>query len=680
MKLTTSLFYLITVMQKLNIYGDNILECEEALRLITSSLEMELVPVDGPLFTPLFHLLQGNKAHYEIKLFPGYDRWQYDIKKVMGALGAKLREATDAVITKLTEEDGVVKEIPILAMEFCGALPAGNNAWQRSGRALSCAQSGIPYLYFAELGGVELGAERVVKASRFPNPIVPFAYLSLGKTYDSVTLPIYQPSPSISLDLFNTFKPFFAGEEVNSYIKSVLLGEQDPHSKEIIEEKAVALTTFLASKRKDKDGILSPDEWKHLASLEDGNKIADWLIKKGMKWKKKITIPTSSTFIKLLSAISSLEVSAVGSKDMPFCLLSPAQREKLIEIVKEIYKDKIDENFINWLNNNTKPLFIAWVAGFKPRGDDSRPDRGLVPLLRMVIGEDGIDVLTIVYGPIKKEMLGKLEKDMWGLARTNGLWQAVINYSNGLIVDTATSQELSSVGFKITAAPEQPLEPDTLAPSGSITPIKFGEHDVDTVLHEIFYLHKDDAFFEGLCNPPGGNWSGISLYNFNDGVEIRWVSLPRVSGEKAKRPDHLFQIMLSQDTSNILTIESKETPLSVEKGIGKRLISYIIELMKVAPNVFRTKDEVSWQSFTGEYLKPKVNIFSVAAFKLTTQSDLRFVQKKSGADVVLGVEFLEDGAVCLHLRLSKETKWLGDFLNNRTRHFNGWLKVKIHGL
>lgn len=665
-------------MQKLNIYGDNILECEEALRLLTSALEMELIPVDGPLFTPLFHLLKDNKAHYEIKLFPGYDRWQYDIKKVMEALGAKLREATDAVITKLTENGGEIKEVPILAMEFCGALPAGNNAWQRSGRALSCAQSGVPYLYFAELGGVELGAERVVKASRFPNPIVPFAYLSLGKTYDSVTLPIYQPSPSISLDLFNTFKPFFAGQEVNDYIKSVLLGEQDNQAKKTIEEKAIGLTAFLASKRKDKDGILSPNEWKELALLEDGNKIADWLIKRRMTWKKKTTIPTTSTFVKLLSKISSLGVSAVASKDMPFCLLSPTQREQLAVIVKEIYKDKIDESFVSWLNDNSKPLFIAWVAGFKPRGDDSRPDRGLVPLLRMVVGEDGVDVLSVVYGPVKKEMLNKLEQDMWGLAKSNGLWQAVINYSNGLIVDTTTSQQLSSVGTVITEAPKLPLGSDTLAPSGSITPIKFGEHDVDTILHEIFYLHKDDAFFEGLCNPPGGNWSGISLYNFNDGVEIRWVSLPRVSGEKAKRPDHLFQIMLSEEASNILTIESKENPSSVEKDIGKRLISYIVELMKIAPNVFRTKEEVSWQAFTGEYLTPKVNIFSVAAFKLTTQNDLKQVQKTSGADVILGVEFLENGTVCLHLRLSKETKWLGDFLNNRTRHFNSWLKVEIH--
>lgn len=664
-------------MQELNIYGDNILECEEALRLITSSLEMEMVPVDSPLFVPTFHLIKDKVTHYKVKLFPGYDRWQYDIKKVMGVLGARLREATDAVITKLTKEGDQLREIPILALEFCGALPAGNNAWQRSGRAISCAQSQIPYLYFAELGGVELGTDRIVKASRFPNPIVPFAYLSLGKTYNSVTLPIYQPSPSISSELFNIFKPYFAGQEVNQYIKSILLGKEDIQAKKAIEEKALGLTAFLASKRKATDGILSPKEWSQLAKLKESGEIATWLIEKGMAWKKKVSIPTTPTFKKLISAVSILKVSAVCSREMPFCLLSSDQRRKFASKLQSIYKNRLDQSFIKWLESG-KPLFIVWVAGFKPHGDDSRPDRGLVPLLRMVVGEDGVDVLTVVYGPSKREMLTKLEQDMWGLARENGLWQAVLNYSDGLIIDTKTSQNLTSQGILITNLPPLPSEKSLLNPSNSITPIKYGEHDVDTVLHEVFYLHKDEAFFEGLCNPPGGNWSGISLFNFNDGLEIRWVSLPRVSGKEAKRPDHLFQVMTSSDTSNLLTVESKDTATSVEENIGRRLKKYIAELIKIAPNIFRSKEDTSWQVFTDDYLSPKVNIFSVAAFRLVNMDDLYSVRKQSGTDIVIGVEFLEDNSVCLHLLLSKESEWLATFLNNRIKHFNSWLKIKIH--
>ncbi len=660
------------------IYGDNILECEEALRLITSSLDVEAVSIDGPLYIPCFSLIKEGKPYGEIKLFPGYDRWDYDVKKVMYGLGARLREATDAVITKLIENKGEIKEIPILAFEFCGALPAGNNAWQRSGRAISCAQSHIPYLYFAELGGVELGADRSVKASRFPNPIVPFAYLSLGKTYKSVTLPIYQPSPSISANLANVFKPYFASHEVNEYIKSVLLGQEDIQAKKIIEEKAIGLTSFLAFKRKATGEILSPDEWKQLAGLEKSEDIAEWLIHKGMPWKKKVSIPTTLSFIKLMTSITSLKVNAVCSKEIPFCLLSTKQREALVPILEKIYNDKLDNNFIGWLKSSLKPLFIVWVAGFKPRGDDSRPDRGLVPLLRMVTGEDGIDVLTVVYGPCKKEMLTKLKNDMWGLAIENGLWQAVLNYSNALLVDTKTSLSLKPAGFVINNLPQQTPEDDLLKTSNSNTPKRFGEHDVDTVLHEVFYLHKDEASFEGLCNPPGGNWSGISLYNFDKGIETRWVSLPRVSGKEAKRPDHLFQIMSSKETSNILTVESKDTALSVEENIGNRLKKYIVELIKIPPNIFRDKENVVWQVFSGEYLSPRVNIYSIAAFRLISINEIFSVHKKCGADVVFGVEFLKDRSVCLHLLLGKESKWLEVFLSNRVKHFNGWLKIKVH--
>lgn len=660
------------------IYGDNILECEEALRLITSSLEMDVVPIDSPLFVPSFQLVKDGKVCYEICLFPGYDRWHYDVKKVMGAMGAKLREATDAVITKLSESNGKATEIPILAFEFCGALPAGNNAWQRSGRAISCAQSHLPYLYFAELGGVELDSDRIVKASRFPNPIVPFAYLSLGKTYNSVTLPIYQPSPSISLELFNTFKPYFAGQEVKDYIKSVLLGKVNMEAKLIIEKKALELTAFLASKRKALAGILSPDEWKQLSKITESHDIASWLIKKGMTWRKKVSISTTSTFTNLLAAISSLNVSAVCSKEMPFCLLSVEQRAKLSVKVKDIYKNKLSDDFVQWLSNNKKPLFVVWVAGFKPRGDDSRPDRGLVPLLRMVVGEDDVDVLTVVYGPCKKEMLTKLEHNMWTLAKENGLWQSVLNYSNALIVDTKTSGNLKSSGILVTEKPPLPSIEGLIQPAFSIIPTKFGEHDVDTVLHELFYLHKDEMCFEGLCNPPGGNWSGISLYSFSTGMEIRWVSLPRVSGKEAKRPDHLFQIMLSEEESNILTIESKDTSSSVEENIGNRLKKYIVELIKTGPNIFRTKENTNWQTYADEYLTPKVNIFSVAAFRLVHNDELGLVSKKSGADATIGVEFLEKGKVILHVVLNDNCKWLGSFLLNRTKHFNGWLEIKIH--
>lgn len=664
-------------MSNLKIYGDNILECEEALRLLTNAFGAKLVSKDGPLYVPSFTIVKDVQTLFEVQLFPGYDRWGYDIKKVMGVMGAKLREATDAVVTKIVDKDEHPKEVPILAFEFCGALPAGNNAWQRSGRAISCAQSHIPYLYFAELGGIELGTERSTKAARFPNPIVPYAYLALGKTYDSVTLPVYNPSPSISADLYEAFKPYLAGSEVGEYIKSVLQGNENVDARKTIEQKAIGLTMFLASKRKDLAGILKPEEWKELYKLTGGREVANWLIRKHMDWKKKITIPTTDSFNNLFKAVGQLNVSAVCSKDMPFCLISVEQRNRLAQKIEEIYKKRMGGDFTKWIRNGNKPLFLAWVAGFKPRGDDSRPDRGLIPLLRMVVGEDDVDVLTIVYGPCKTSMLKKLQRSVWSLASENGLWQAVLNYSDAIVVDTKTSGGIMA-GFLIPPVPATPTENGELVPSTSLNPVRFGEHDVDTVLHEVFYLHDDGLCFEGLCNPPGGNWSGISLFNFRDGIEMRWVSLPRVSGVEAKRPDHIFQIKTSSDTSNIVIIESKDTGRSVEENIGSRLIKYVVELVKVVPNIYRDPKNVNWQVFLGDYLSPNAEYFSIAAFRLTNLQELNSVQVKSKTDAVIGIEFTDRNTVCIHLIVNERTNWLSTFLLDRVGHFSGWLEVKVY--
>lgn len=86
--------------------------------------------------------------------------------------GGVLRESADAILTRFSDDT----ESPILAIEFCSALPAGNQAWQRSGRAYSMAKAGIPYLFITELGGFELSVDRKKKAARLPNPAVPYSY------------------------------------------------------------------------------------------------------------------------------------------------------------------------------------------------------------------------------------------------------------------------------------------------------------------------------------------------------------------------------------------------------------------------------------------------------------------------------------------------------------------------
>ena len=89
-----------------------------------------------------------------------------------------------------------------------------------------------------------------------------------------------------------------------------------------------------------------------------------------------------------------------------------------------------------------------------------------------------------------------------------------------------------------------------------------------------------------MCNPPGGDWSGLSIIENN--YENRWLSLPRVSDAgRAKRPDHLLEIFGVFRPPLLLSIESKEQSSDLETDVGTRLVTYVRELMSFVPSVKR---------------------------------------------------------------------------------------------
>src|SRR6185503_13175339 len=82
---------------------------------------------------------------------------------------------------------------------------------------------------------------------------------------------------------------------------------------------------------------------------------------------------------------------------LPLSFVPRSERAKFAEGMREIYRD-LDPAVAAWVATSKVDLAIAWVAGFKPRGDDARPDRGLPPLARMLVG-DSTHLMTLVYGP-----------------------------------------------------------------------------------------------------------------------------------------------------------------------------------------------------------------------------------------------------------------------------------------
>jgi len=179
----------------LSVFGDNILECERMVILIQEAFpKFNAVKNDYTnKFAPK-KILSSKLNKISIQLFPDYksnDRWgPKSILNILEEYGAKLTEAPDVILTESL--NGI--ETIILAIEFSSAIPAGNQAWQRSGRALSFSEVSIPYLYITDIGLEELDSDRETKAVRTSNPLVPLSYIKHSQRNKSFTYMVLNPS------------------------------------------------------------------------------------------------------------------------------------------------------------------------------------------------------------------------------------------------------------------------------------------------------------------------------------------------------------------------------------------------------------------------------------------------------------------------------------------------------
>lgn len=660
---------------KLRIHGDNIIECERALSLIALAYRGKVAAKSKNITVPYYSIQTIEKEIFEVELLGGHDRWNVNFNTELTKNGAPLREATDAYITKVSKDDKT--EELLLAIEFCNALPAGNNAWQRNGRAVTCAEIGIPYFYFAEIGGVELDEDRKVKAPRFPNPIVPFSYLTSSKSLNVVCVPIYEAHPAITNELRKKFTHIFGKEASLNLLKSIIEQSQINDAMDVLIEKGTTLVKILSNDRKRVDTFRTL-EWEEFLKISSGQKKAEWIKNHPNKqiWKKKSSdkVNVTKTFKTLLTKTQELNLLSIGAKEIPICLVANGNVKKLASLLKEIYSaDKINE-MANAIENKNKPLIIVWITGFKPRGDDSRPDRGLVPLARMLFGND-IDILTIVFGPAGKQTWKTFKDNTPKLATDNGLWQAVLNLSNYVLADSATSEfgVLTNIIDRDLERKSMRVIFNAAKPSGI-----FSEHNVDTAIHTLFSRQSSLNIFESMCNPPGGDWSGISYFNFSDKIEYRWTSLPRVSETKAKRPDHIIQIH-SKKEEIFLVIESKNNARDLDENIGERLTEYVNVLFKIPPTAYKPSKQ-DWQSFTGK--KSPLNnavTYSGGSFVYKNLDEMENEMQEGKLDFVLAFEFKNDESETIgHLLLSDKSKFLNRIFTDIVSQFNGSFKIKIY--
>lgn len=620
-------------MDKFRVYGDNVVECARVISLIEENNIIRLkFDINFESQSSLCATCTAKDKNFVIQLIPGFDkstkqRWKENILKKVKDNGGLLDETPDAFISRISDNG---KESFICAIEFCSALQAGNQAWQRSGRAYSSGKTNIPYFYIIEYTKYELDPEtRERKALRDPNPIVPFSYLSFSRSLNSPVLQTFFQSEEFDSkdDRFKgtDFGTIFSSQTVSNYIVALML----KMNTEVFEKELMAKTKNMVkflSPAKANDQLTKSDIDKFdmdnlLESLEELT---------SFNAAKKIAKKSATGCIFQLNDLFKKYSKGIFSQDLPFGVIPKKNIPQFVKEFTSLYDiSKQEENTLLKQND----IVFVLIKGFKPKGDDNRPDRGILPLLRMTIGDDCF-VMTIIYGPILKGNYDLLLRNQKQLAKRNGLWQAIVYLSDSLLIDSDILTNKKSDSFH--SAQYFDLSGNTFEESSfkhnfdsvDITPVGFREDDVDTLIYMTFKYHFNNAFI-GLCNPPGGDWSGFSILKKD--VEYRWLSLPRVSENEYKRPDHVIQI---DDT--LLVIESKDNPGDLEPNIGYRLEKYIKWLMAFVPSVKRENGK--WEKAVNKISSKDYKFVTAGSFIVRNNENRLSQLKKSNVDLIFAFE------------------------------------------
>ncbi len=637
----------------LSIFGDNILECERMVQLISSSFP-ELIENEqqlNPIYAPTKRIFNTNLT-VSIQLFPDYkssDRWgDKSILTLLEEKGAKLTEAPDVILTESI--DGI--ETILLAIEFSSAIPAGNQAWQRSGRALSFSEVNIPYLYITDIGLEELDSNRESKAVRESNPLVPLSYVKNSQRSDSFTYVVF--NPSYLLEDSEELKDFIVKDEVLKIIRGLILKENISCYEEQLENK---IANYL-DHYENVPTTISFKKWIEKKDIDIESYIESFNLK---KYNKKIATKTPiKEEMKLLIKDIIPDYALSIYNNLPICFVPSSNREKLKNKIKSSCYPLLNDEVYTWLGSN-KPMVICLVNGFKPRGDDSRPDRGLVPLARMLFGNN-VDIMSLVFGQATASMQNNYANTPIQLASRNGLWKSVLYYSSLTIANSAhwSLSQSKLEQFQLSNADIDTTDQKSISFSTpSRTPTKFKENDIDTAIHLTF--SSQNYIFESLCNPPGGDWSGISFLDKDD-IEHRWMSLPRVSDE-SKRPDHIFQFKHNDDTY-ILIIESKEKLsglLSDKEELGQSLIDYVTSLIAYQSSAINI--DCHWNKSDNNI--PDISVteyITAASFFYTKEEELTIAINELQVDFIIAFNLSSHNII--YKNKTQKGKFILEFFKN----------------
>lgn len=668
-------------MTTFRIHGDNIVECERIVNLISNGINIK--KQERKLISPSVIAIELEGVFKEIPfnwkfiLLPGFNkntkrRWESNIFEPLKKAGSYFDETPDALISKVLDNE---KEIVVLGIEFCSALQAGNQAWQRSARAFSTGRTGCPYLYIVDFVKYELeNTTRERKNLRFPNAAVPFSYVCYSRNVGSFVSQVYVKSEEFDISKDKALVGFneqdFGEKDLSSYIIKLLLDENTKEDEERLLQKNMNIVKFLAAKSNSASNFTST-EWQEIYQLKDKD-IVDFSVEKHRFHFHK-TIASKSLHGQSEHFISLIDKLSVGlaSQDLPFGIIPASHRSILASELQKLYPS-FSRELLHRLGSSDKHLIVAIFKGFKPRGDDNRPDRGLLPLAAM-LSDSNSEVLSFIYGPIIEANLKKLDKNPIALANQNGLWRSILALSNYVILDAPVLGSIEKDAIRLIDSSKinhdyNEQNQERILPSKlfSCATVNYGEDDVDTALHYFFTSILQNSCFEGMCNPPGGDWSGFSV--ISGGYEHRWLSLPRVSDVvNGKRPDHIIELYNVFEKPLLLSIESKEKSVDLEPDVGEKLIAYIKELMSFVPSARRKRVPAieQWKWATNRVEFCEFEAISAAAYlkKYAEPSQVVFSKKCEILFVLDPIDLVEKTGWSIEIIPStKRSQQLKEFL------------------
>lgn len=626
------------------IHGDNIVECERLYKIITKSIPIQKEErFFLSLACPAVKITTSDSNIFFFKFFPGFnknisDRWSSNIFQILKDNGSFLNETPDVLLTEETE-DG---ENILIAIEFCSALQAGNQAWQRSGRAYSTARTNIcPYLYIIDFVKYELDENRKRKALRFPNVAIPYSYYYASQQLKHPVIQVYFKSEEFQPELDSMLKKFdsscFGESDVYALIYGLIYNQNIEHIYNSLIQKSLKVIEYMSST--NGTNSYNTDDWISICNDYAGDILAFSKQNNRFPFTKKIAQKSITGHNIEFANLATKYSIGIASKILPFGLIPANNRIAFANELHSIYPE-MDTNFYHKLATEND-LIVCLFKGFKPRGDDARPDRGILPLIAMLTSET-TEIFTFIYGETSASTLQKLDQDILSLASGNGLWSAIVSLSDFIILDAPkipkTEREanilriIENKANKTTALNHVFKDTKLLI---SPYPTHYTENDVDTFIHIIFN-HIIPNTFEGFCNPPGGDWSGISLINSLNptyGTEFRWLTLPRVSN--SKRPDHITILFDLLDKPLIICTESKELARKLEPNIGPALTQYIYDLLSYTPSVERSLSSDVWTISTTQVSSSDFYCASIGCFFAPLSFDLSSIADKCNCDVLI---------------------------------------------